>query len=88
MGAISGYECQRALLRSLAALAISASVLWLTPAAGGENGDEGLPRCQALQVPVSLAQVPGASLYGELCLPASGTPSAVQLLVHGATYNS
>ena len=43
----------------------------------------------ALQVPVSLQQVPGATLYGELCLPASGrTPSAVQLLVHGATYNS
>jgi len=87
MGAISGHECQRALLRSLAALVVSASGFWLTPALA--DGEEGLPpRCQALQVPVTLPQVPGATLYGELCLPAAGTPSRVQLLVHGATYNS
>ena len=41
-----------------------------------------------MQVPVSLSQVPGAALYGELCARAGATPSAVQLLVHGATYNS
>jgi len=32
MGAISGHECQRALLRSLVALVVSASGFWLTPA--------------------------------------------------------
>jgi len=87
MGAISGHECPRALLRSLAALVVSASGFWLTPALA--DGEEGLPpQCQALQVPVSLPQVPGATLYGELCVPAIGTPSRVQLLVHGASYNS
>jgi pimeloyl-ACP methyl ester carboxylesterase len=41
-----------------------------------------------MQVAVSLAQVSGATLYGELCVRAGATPSAVQLLVHGASYNS
>src|SRR6266436_13706 len=87
MGEISTRECQRASLnRWLAALAAAAAGLWVTTAAVA-NDDDALPQCRALQVPVSLAQVPGASLYGELCVPATGTPSAVQLLVHGATYN-
>jgi len=89
MWAISVYEYQRVqLFRWLAALAVATSSLWVTPAALAKDPDDVLPRCQALQVPVSLAQVPGATLYGELCVPADGTPSAVQLLVHGATYNS
>src|SRR5258708_38656918 len=74
------------LKRWLAALAAAAAGLWVTTAAVA-NDDDVLPQCRALQVPVSLAQVPGASLYGELCVPATGTPSVVQLLVHGATYN-
>ena len=60
--------------------------LSVTPALAGDS-DDALPRCETLQVPVSLAQVPGATLYGELCTPAEGRPTAVQLLVHGATYN-
>ena len=88
MWAISPFKWQKApWLRWLAALALAASGFWVTPVAMAEDTDRALPRCQALQVPVSLAQVPGATLYGELCLPAEGTPSAVQLLVHGATYN-
>jgi hypothetical protein len=86
MGKTSTRECQRpSLKRSLAALAAVAVSLWVTTAVA--DGDDVLPLCQALQVPVSLVEVPGASLYGELCVPATGTPSAVQLLVHGATYN-
>jgi pimeloyl-ACP methyl ester carboxylesterase len=87
MGEISTRACQRASSRRwLAALAAAATGLWATTAAVADDHDA-LPQCTALQVPVSLAQVPGASLYGELCVPATGTPSAVQLLVHGATYN-
>ena len=90
--AISVYEHKATqCLRWLAALAVATSSLWVTPAAVAKDhhDDEALPQCQELQVPVSLTQpaVPGATLYGELCLPAHGTPSAVQLLVHGATYN-
>jgi len=77
-------------LQWLAALVVATSSLWVTRAAvAKDHPDELLPQCQALQVPVSLTQpaVPGATLYGELCVPANRTPSAVQLLVHGATYN-
>ena len=89
MGEISTHECQRApLKRWLAALAAAAAGLWVTTAAvAKDNDDDVLPQCQALQIPVSLAPISGASLYGELCVPATGTPSVVQLLVHGATYN-
>ena len=83
---LSTRECQGASLkRWLAALAAAAAGLWVTTAAVANDDDDALPQCQELQVPVSLAQVPGASLYGELCVPAKGRPSAVQLLVHGAT---
>jgi len=75
------------LKRWLAALAAAAAGLCVTTAAAANDSDDVLPQCRALQIPVSLAQVPGASLYGELCVPASGTTFAVQLLVHGATYN-
>jgi len=73
----------------LAALAAAAAGLWVTTAAVANDDDDMLPQCQALQIPVSLPQLSGVvSLYGELCVPATGAPSAVQLLVHGATYNS
>ena len=89
MCTISRYkERQAAWLRRLATVAIAASGLGLTPAAGAEELDDLPPQCEAMQVPVSLAQVPGATLYGELCVRANTSPSAVQLLVHGATYNS
>jgi len=77
-----------ALFRRLATLAVATSSLWLTPTAVARDPDDVLPRCEALQVAVSLPQVPDATLYGELCVRADRTPSAVQLLVHGATYNS
>lgn len=80
---------QRApLSRWLAMLAVATLSLWVMPAVMAQNSDDILPQCQALQVPVSLMQVPNTTLYGELCVPADSTPSTVQLLVHGATYNS
>jgi pimeloyl-ACP methyl ester carboxylesterase len=72
----------------LATLAVAISGLWLTPAAMAKDANGALPRCEALQVAVSLPQVLDATLYGELCVRAGTAPSAVQLLVHGATYNS
>jgi hypothetical protein len=88
MREISARECQRPSLKWwLAALVGAAAGLWVTTAAVADD-DDVLPQCQALQIPVSLPQLSGVvSLYGELCVPATGTPSAVQLLVHGATYN-
>lgn len=44
-------------------------------------------RCQSFMVPVTVENVPDAKLYGELCVPSGRTPSTVQLLVHGTTYN-
>jgi pimeloyl-ACP methyl ester carboxylesterase len=43
--------------------------------------------CQHFMVPVTVENVPDAKLYGELCVPKGRTPSTVQLLVHGTTYN-
>src|ERR1700735_3359369 len=43
--------------------------------------------CQGFMVPVAVENVPDVELYGELCVPKGRTPSAVQLLVHGTTYN-
>ena len=76
-------------LRRLGALLVATSGLGLTLAAGAKEADEALPQCEAMQVSVSLPQVTVATtLYGELCERAGTSPSAVQLLVHGATYNS
>jgi pimeloyl-ACP methyl ester carboxylesterase len=47
----------------------------------------GLPHCQALNVPVTVAGAPGAFIHGELCLPPGPPPAAVQLLVHSTFYN-
>jgi pimeloyl-ACP methyl ester carboxylesterase len=69
-------------------LVAATSSLGLTPAAVASESEDALPQCQAMQVALSLTQIPGATLYGELCVKAGTTPSAVQLLVHGATYNS
>ncbi len=43
--------------------------------------------CQGFMVPLTVENVPDVELYGELCVPKGRTPSAVQLLVHGTTYN-
>ncbi|HEY1748995.1 MAG TPA: alpha/beta hydrolase [Xanthobacteraceae bacterium] len=43
--------------------------------------------CRSFMVPVTAENIPQAKIYGELCVPAGRTPSAVQVLVHGTTYN-
>jgi len=84
MWAMHRFEGRGALLATVSALGLG---LWPTPVAFADGADDGVPQCQTLQVPVSLTDVPGATLYGEFCVPAGGAPSTVQLLVHGATYN-
>ncbi|MEH1011912.1 alpha/beta fold hydrolase [Micromonospora sp. CPCC 206060] len=74
------------------ALAASALVLLtasLVPAAGTASASEPGSNCTEYSVPVSLTAGGPAdqTLVGELCMPTSGTPETVQLLVHGATYN-
>jgi len=44
-------------------------------------------QCQTFMVPVTVENVPDAKIYGELCVPTGRTPTTVQLLVHGTTYN-
>ncbi|HKY64631.1 MAG TPA: alpha/beta hydrolase [bacterium] len=43
--------------------------------------------CQKLTVPVNVAGVPDAHMYGELCTPIGSTPDTVQVLVHSTWYN-
>jgi len=43
-------------------------------------------RCTETDLPVTLDLLP-QTVHGNLCLPASGIPKTVQLLVHGGTYN-
>jgi len=89
MCTISTYKDKHAAwLRRLATGAIATSGLCLAQAVGAEDQEGLQPQCQAMQVAVTLPAVPGATLYGELCVQAGTSPSAVQLLVHGATYNS
>lgn len=42
--------------------------------------------CRSVQVPVTVAKLSNASLYGELCVPAGRSPRTVQMLVPGSTY--
>ena len=44
-------------------------------------------KCRAMHVPVTVAGVEDAYLYGELCLPKGPAPETVQFLVHGSTFN-
>jgi pimeloyl-ACP methyl ester carboxylesterase len=66
----------------MAVLAVASVLVLGTPAVAQASST-----CQSMQVPVSLPDIPNAMLYGELCLPDGETPSTVQLLVHGGTYN-
>lgn len=43
-------------------------------------------RCSEADLPVSVP-TPHEILHGQLCMPAGGAPTTVQLLVHGGTYN-
>ncbi|WET77082.1 alpha/beta fold hydrolase [Amycolatopsis sp. QT-25] len=45
-------------------------------------------RCSDLELPVTGPLGAPATVHGRLCLPEDPVPKAVQLLVHGGTYNS
>jgi pimeloyl-ACP methyl ester carboxylesterase len=47
----------------------------------------GAPGCQGANVPVTTLLV-AATMHGTLCMPSTGTPSTVIVLVPGATYDS
>lgn len=64
---------------SAAGLTAGASATEVQPAAVTRD-------CESARVPVTVPGVPGASLYGELCVPDGADPTAVQLLVHGGNY--
>ncbi|RKT54900.1 alpha/beta hydrolase [Saccharothrix australiensis] len=66
-------------LRTLAATALLTAAL-VTPPARASTG------CADTDLPVSLGLF-AQTAHGRLCLPAGTPPDAVQLLVHGATYN-
>ena len=73
------YVC---LLLSILMLALVGSL----PRSGHAVTAQGM--CQAANVPVALGSgLPAQySIYGQLCLPASGRSNTVQLLIPGATY--
>ncbi len=43
-------------------------------------------RCSEIDLPISVP-TPRETMHGQLCTPASRTPTTVQLLIHGGTYN-
>jgi pimeloyl-ACP methyl ester carboxylesterase len=45
------------------------------------------PKCTVVSVPVTVTLLLPMTVRGQLCLPPSGAPKTVQLLLHGATYN-
>jgi pimeloyl-ACP methyl ester carboxylesterase len=45
------------------------------------------PKCSVVKLPVTVTLLLPMEVQGQLCLPSSGTPKTVQLLLHGATYN-
>lgn len=76
-----------AFLRSMAVASALATVCVLaaTPAQANTPGTH----CQPVDIPVALDGAVGAQMHGTLCQPDSGThQGAIQVLTHGATYNS
>nr|WP_083466578.1 alpha/beta fold hydrolase [Kibdelosporangium sp. MJ126-NF4]CEL16850.1 bll2443; unknown protein [Kibdelosporangium sp. MJ126-NF4]CTQ91922.1 bll2443; unknown protein [Kibdelosporangium sp. MJ126-NF4] len=65
----------------ISVLALSGSALTATAPAAAQSA-----RCSMVDVPVVLAVLPQI-VRGQQCLPATSTPTTVQLLVHGGTYN-
>jgi pimeloyl-ACP methyl ester carboxylesterase len=68
---------------------IASSLLFLSLAvavAAPSDARARLKTCEAAYVPAPDSGVPGATLYGVLCVPVDRTTHTVQLLVHGGTY--
>ncbi|WP_158228320.1 alpha/beta fold hydrolase [Pseudonocardia sp. MH-G8] len=76
----------RAIVASLAAIAaVGLAVPVITSTQDRHPGAD----CDEVQVPVSVAEIGNAHVYGELCRPrhGDGTGKIVQLLVPGSSYN-
>jgi pimeloyl-ACP methyl ester carboxylesterase len=65
-------------------LILSAVVLGFALHSGSANA---FRRCEEMDVPVTVAGVPNATMHGELCTPQGETPDTVQVLVHSTLYN-
>ncbi len=70
-------------LRTLAGIVITFLFFTSTPALSATPA----ARCTETDVPVTYGPLLPGTVHGQLCLPGSGTPRTVQLLVHGGTYN-
>jgi pimeloyl-ACP methyl ester carboxylesterase len=70
--------------RTLARIVIT--VLTLTASVTSATAADTSVRCTQTDVPVTYALLLTGRLHGQLCLPAK-TPTTVQLLMHGGTYN-
>lgn len=64
------------------------AVLLLATGLAAPASAEAAPDCRDVFVPVQLDLLLPAQVHGRLCEPASGPVDQVQLLVHGATYDS
>ena len=76
----------KAIVASLAAIAaVGLAVPVITSTQDGHPDAD----CDEVQVPVSVAEIGNAHVYGELCRPrhGDGTSKIVQLLVPGSSYN-
>jgi len=85
----AGAAYRRGAPRAWAVVTAALAALAVAPAAGARAG--GLPAltCAAYTLPVRIAD-PGPvdqTMWGQLCYRRGHEPGAVQLLVHGATYN-
>jgi pimeloyl-ACP methyl ester carboxylesterase len=80
------------LVRKLAVLVL-ACVAGLSGAVAPPAAVASAANCSQADLPVNSSSVvrlltSPATMHGQLCLPEGAAPSAVQLLVHGGTYNS
>lgn len=73
---------RRSILGVCAAILLAVTGL-ATPATA-----EAAPGCQDVSIPAQLDLLLPVQVYGRLCEPATGSVDRVQLLVHGATYDS
>jgi pimeloyl-ACP methyl ester carboxylesterase len=73
--------------RTLARIAITILVLTASVTSAPALSAATQARCSQTDVPVTYGLLLTGKVHGQLCLPATGTPATVQLLMHGGTYN-
>src|ERR1041384_638084 len=73
----------RTFATSLFTSCVVVSALLVTPTSAAAAA----PRCSTTTVPVTAVPLLVMTVQGQLCLPADSSPTTIQLLLHGATYN-